>query len=50
MKNINSIIGKFNNKNNQYSVDIYQKNGRIFDIIVNNSALVNYRIVEIEKD
>jgi len=49
MKNINSIIGKFN-KNNPYSVDIYKKNGRIFDIIVNNSALVNYRIVEIEKD
>ena len=44
MKNINSIIGKFNNKN-QYSVDIYQKNNRIFDITVNGSALVNYRVI-----
>ena len=44
MKNINSIIGKLNNKN-QYSVDIYQKNGRIFDIIVNGSSLVNYRVI-----
>ena len=46
MKNINSIIGKLN-KNNQYQVDIYQKNNRIFDVIV-NGQVANVRIIEKE--